>query len=250
LAEKRHGVPALLSFFIPGLGQLVKGDLLTTALVFVGGIFGAVLLAAGVGFVILPIVWIWNIYDAYTAPDGPTKRELKRLSNLAIILACSIAMTGCGNEMDDPPPDAGTGGAALATGGTGGGSTATGGQTGTGGASAAGAGGMNVSGSGGQSSAPGTGGQLGAGGTGGPGTGGATGGGGAKGTGGAGTPPTCESLGWSPGDAQLCGASKDGYECAGCYLPNPPRGGAEPDCVSSTAFQGVTVLCTACGSCP
>ncbi len=79
--QQRHGLPGLLSFFFPSLGQFVKGDL-AGGLVVIGLFFGlALFTAAGAvpaafGF---PIVWIWQIYDAYTAPDGATKRELKRL---------------------------------------------------------------------------------------------------------------------------------------------------------------------------
>lgn len=176
---QRHGVPALLSFFIPGLGQLVKGDLMTAALIFVAGIFGAVLCVAGAGFFVLPIVWIWNIYDAYVAPDGPTKRELKRLSNLAVILACALAIVGCGSVTADPHADGGTGGGGgkvgLETGaaGSGGGASSTGGaagmETGGSGPATGGGGGTIVIGTGGGGGTivitTGTGGDIGTGGS-------------------------------------------------------------------------------------
>lgn len=47
----------------------------------VATVFGLLCFAV-IGFVLLPILWIWNIYDAYVAPDGPTKRELKRLAKI------------------------------------------------------------------------------------------------------------------------------------------------------------------------
>lgn len=151
---QRHGVPALLSFFIPGLGQLVKGDVLTAVLVFAGGVFGALLCVAGAGFFVLPIVWIWNIYDAYVAPDGPTKRELKRLSNLAVIVACALALVGCGTVTADPPADGGTGGA--------GGKVAAAGSGGAAGAPATGNGGAGLAGASGTGGTPnGTGGAAG-----------------------------------------------------------------------------------------
>jgi len=38
-ARMRHGVPALLSFFIPGLGQVIKGDVLKGIIVFLVSAF-------------------------------------------------------------------------------------------------------------------------------------------------------------------------------------------------------------------
>ncbi len=65
--EPRHGIPALLSFFIPGLGQLVKGHVLAGILIFFGSIIAAALVYAVIGIFILPVLWIWQVYDAYTA---------------------------------------------------------------------------------------------------------------------------------------------------------------------------------------
>lgn len=56
----KHGLPALLSFFIPGLGQLVKGEVGKGILIFIGFIIGIFLF-------VVPgmILWIWQIIDAY-----------------------------------------------------------------------------------------------------------------------------------------------------------------------------------------
>lgn len=60
VVRQKHGVPALLSFFVPGLGQIVKGELGKGIFVFIGFIIGIFLL-------VIPgiIVWIWQIVDAY-----------------------------------------------------------------------------------------------------------------------------------------------------------------------------------------
>ena len=59
--SQKHGVPALLSFFIPGLGQIVKGQVGKGVLSFIG---------VGLGLVVLVIpgviIWIWQIVDAYS----------------------------------------------------------------------------------------------------------------------------------------------------------------------------------------
>jgi TM2 domain-containing membrane protein YozV len=65
--NQRHGVPALLSFFIPGLGQLVKGDILKGIATFVGFGVSVILIHFVVGVVTTPIVWLWQLYDAYTS---------------------------------------------------------------------------------------------------------------------------------------------------------------------------------------
>jgi hypothetical protein len=58
--KQTHGVPTLLSFFIPGLGQIVKGQVGKGILIFI---------VVGLGLVMLVIpgviIWIWQIVDAY-----------------------------------------------------------------------------------------------------------------------------------------------------------------------------------------
>lgn len=70
----------MLSFFIPGLGQLVKGNVLRGIVIFIGLCFSIALMSVVVGFVLAPILWVWQLYDAYTAPDAATDRELNRLA--------------------------------------------------------------------------------------------------------------------------------------------------------------------------
>lgn len=61
-----YGVPALLSFFIPGLGQLIKGQILKAFLIWaVGGVVGFLLAWT---FVVPFVIWAWNVYDAYNDP--------------------------------------------------------------------------------------------------------------------------------------------------------------------------------------
>ncbi|NPE26781.1 hypothetical protein HNV12_02125 [Methanococcoides sp. SA1] len=60
--HQKHGVPALMSFFIPGLGQLTKGHIGKALIAFFGTIIGTFLLVFPGIF-----VWLWNIYDAYNS---------------------------------------------------------------------------------------------------------------------------------------------------------------------------------------
>ncbi len=77
--SEKYGVPALLSFFIPALGQFVKGQVKWGLTIWLWFILGNVLIIALSGvfgwFTILLILgfnlfmWIYQIYDAYNAPQ-------------------------------------------------------------------------------------------------------------------------------------------------------------------------------------
>jgi TM2 domain-containing membrane protein YozV len=59
-SNQKHGLPALLSLFIPGLGQTVKGQVGKGILIFIGtGIAYVMLIIHGL------IIHIWQIADAY-----------------------------------------------------------------------------------------------------------------------------------------------------------------------------------------
>jgi TM2 domain-containing membrane protein YozV len=65
--KRTHGVPALFSFFIPGLGQLVKGHVSKALGVWAALIISAFMSVIGIGFLMGMVVWIAQIYDAYNA---------------------------------------------------------------------------------------------------------------------------------------------------------------------------------------
>jgi TM2 domain-containing membrane protein YozV len=61
--NKNHGVPALLSLFLPGLGQLIKGHILKAIFIW---IIGAIIACFLFWTFIVPFgFWAWNVYDAY-----------------------------------------------------------------------------------------------------------------------------------------------------------------------------------------
>ena len=65
MEKQKHGVPALVSFFIPGLGQLIKGHILKGILIW---IIGGILTFFLWWTIIVPFgIWAWNIYDAYNS---------------------------------------------------------------------------------------------------------------------------------------------------------------------------------------
>lgn len=65
--KQKHGVPALLSFFVPGLGQVIKGQLMKGIGHFVVAAIAGALTIVGIGFILYPIVWLYSIYDAYNS---------------------------------------------------------------------------------------------------------------------------------------------------------------------------------------
>jgi hypothetical protein len=65
--RRTHGIPALFSFFFPGLGQLVKGHLFKALGIWIALLISGTLHIFGIGFPLGLIIWIWQIYDAYNA---------------------------------------------------------------------------------------------------------------------------------------------------------------------------------------
>lgn len=65
MESQKHGIPALFSFFIPGLGQIIKGQIIKGILIWaIGGVLSFFLWWT----VIVPLaVWVWNVYDAYNS---------------------------------------------------------------------------------------------------------------------------------------------------------------------------------------
>lgn len=62
--NQTHGIPALMSFFIPGLGQLIKGQVGKSVILFTAFV---VFVISIVGSPIALILWLWGVYDAYNA---------------------------------------------------------------------------------------------------------------------------------------------------------------------------------------
>lgn len=84
---KKHGFPALLSFLVPGLGQLIKGHFMKAIIIWASAIFiwfaifGS-LMSGQLGLSILLyfipfVVWLWNVYDAYNSNTSLSNNEGK-----------------------------------------------------------------------------------------------------------------------------------------------------------------------------
>lgn len=63
---KNPAVSAILSFLIPGLGQIYNGQIFKgAAFVFIAVFFLFTTIIA-IGYFLYPVFWIYTVYDAYT----------------------------------------------------------------------------------------------------------------------------------------------------------------------------------------
>jgi TM2 domain-containing membrane protein YozV len=75
--RKNPGVAAVLSFFWAGLGQIYNGQLMKGIGFIVLYAFSVLLCFVLIGFIILPIVWIIGIADAYSTAKAYNERQLQ-----------------------------------------------------------------------------------------------------------------------------------------------------------------------------
>jgi TM2 domain-containing membrane protein YozV len=63
--SKNPGVAVVLSFFIPGLGQIYNGQIMKGILfIILASAFGFLTVVL-IGYILYPLFWIYNLYDAY-----------------------------------------------------------------------------------------------------------------------------------------------------------------------------------------
>lgn len=68
--RQTYGMPALLSLWSPGLGQVVKGQFAKGVLIFAGAIISLLISTMVPLFpLILLAVWAFNIFDAYYSTE-------------------------------------------------------------------------------------------------------------------------------------------------------------------------------------
>lgn len=76
---KNPGLALLASFFLPGLGQMVNGEQRKGVMFMVGTLVAAVWVVLLVGLLILPVVWVFSMVDAYrSAKDWNIRHGLER----------------------------------------------------------------------------------------------------------------------------------------------------------------------------
>ncbi|MGV1007748.1 MAG: DUF2510 domain-containing protein [Dermatophilaceae bacterium] len=65
VAAKSPGLALAASFLVPGLGQLVNGEIVKGLVFVIAFLAGIVALVVLVGFLVVPVVWVWAMIDAY-----------------------------------------------------------------------------------------------------------------------------------------------------------------------------------------
>ena len=63
--HKSPGIAAVLSFLFTGLGQIYNGQIGKGIAFIVSGIVCLFTIILLIGFLLYPLFWIYNIYDAY-----------------------------------------------------------------------------------------------------------------------------------------------------------------------------------------
>jgi TM2 domain-containing membrane protein YozV len=64
--RKNEGLAAVLSFLFLGLGQIYNGQIGKGILFIIVGVISVFSMLILIGFLLYPLFWIYNIYDAYT----------------------------------------------------------------------------------------------------------------------------------------------------------------------------------------
>ena len=65
VARKSEGIAAVLSFVFVGLGQIYNGEIGKGIMFLIIGIILAFTMIFLIGFILYPLFWVYNIYDAY-----------------------------------------------------------------------------------------------------------------------------------------------------------------------------------------
>lgn len=75
VAPKNPGLALVASFFIPGLGSLLAGRIGWGAGIFAAYVVAWISLVVLVGFVLIPLVWVWGMADAYLGAKNWNSRH-------------------------------------------------------------------------------------------------------------------------------------------------------------------------------
>ncbi len=75
VAPKSPGVAVIASFFLPGLGQFINGQAGKGVAFLMAYLVSFVLLFVFIGFITMPVVWIWSMVDAYSSAQAWNARH-------------------------------------------------------------------------------------------------------------------------------------------------------------------------------
>lgn len=67
VSAKNPGLAVLGSFFFPGLGQLINGEVGKGVGFFLFWVVSIFLIVVFIGVITVPLVWVWSMVDAYSS---------------------------------------------------------------------------------------------------------------------------------------------------------------------------------------
>ncbi len=73
--QKNPGFAVVLSFFVPGLGQIYNGQIMKGIIFIVLASFFGFLTVFLIGYILYPLFWIYNLYDAYNTAKRYNERS-------------------------------------------------------------------------------------------------------------------------------------------------------------------------------
>lgn len=79
-ASRRYSFEGICSFFIPGLGQLLKGHFLKAIGIWLGYAFCILIILWG-GLALMLILWLSQLDDAFRCPDSGTRAALQKIAD-------------------------------------------------------------------------------------------------------------------------------------------------------------------------
>ena len=75
VAPKNPGLSLAASFFVPGLGSLIAGRIGWGVLIFSAYLIACLSLFVLIGFLLVPVVWVWGMADAYLGAKSWNSRH-------------------------------------------------------------------------------------------------------------------------------------------------------------------------------
>jgi TM2 domain-containing membrane protein YozV len=67
----------ILSFFIPGLGQVYNGDLGKGLVLFIAAVISVCLMFLCIGFVTYIVIWLYSMFDAYNYAEKINRGDIR-----------------------------------------------------------------------------------------------------------------------------------------------------------------------------
>ncbi len=72
---KNAGLSAVMSFFIPGLGQIYNGNIGIGIFFMFTFLVGIITIPLGFGAIIMFVIWVWAMTNAYNIAEAKNRKK-------------------------------------------------------------------------------------------------------------------------------------------------------------------------------